>query len=133
MQNDTGGGTRRAPSPRITTGAIALEGDRERRPLLATEFNERRPALSPDERWLAYQSDESGQYEIYVRPSPNVGAGKTQVSSDEGHEPMWSTDGRTLFFLSPTGLMETAVSTAPSFTAAVPSWFEELKRRVPPT
>jgi serine/threonine-protein kinase len=95
---------------------LSLTGDRERRPLLTSQFNEYRPALSPDARWLAYQSDESGQNEIYVRPFPEVGAGKWQVSSGGGQEPKWSRDGRTLFYLGPSSLMEAAVRDGASFT-----------------
>ena len=95
---------------------VSLTGDHEHRPLLTTSFNEYRPALSPDGRWLAYSSDESGQIEIYVRPFPAVGTGKWQVSSDGGDEPKWSRDGRTLFYLGPTSLMETAVGDGAAFT-----------------
>jgi Tol biopolymer transport system component/predicted Ser/Thr protein kinase len=97
-------------------GVVSLAGDHERRSLLATKFNERGPALSPDGRWLAYDSDESGQFEIYVRPFPDVGAGKWLVSSGGGQEPKWSRDGRTLVFLGPESVMETAVGTGSPFT-----------------
>jgi Tol biopolymer transport system component len=99
-------------------GIVALTGDRERRDLLATEFNERRPVVSPNGRWLAYQSDESGQFEIYVRPFPNVDARKWPVSAGGGEEPRWSEDGRTLFFLGPRSLMETHVADDAPFTQA---------------
>jgi hypothetical protein len=61
---------------------------------------ELRPALSPDGRWLAYQSDESGRFEIYVRPFPDVQRAKVQVSADGGTSPVWRADGRELFFAS---------------------------------
>jgi serine/threonine-protein kinase len=99
---------------------LGLSGDRERRPLLTSQFNEYRPALSPDERWLAYQSDESGQNEIFVRPFPNVGTGKWQVSSGGGEEPKWSRDGRALFYLGPTSVMEAAVGDSTAFTHDTP-------------
>jgi eukaryotic-like serine/threonine-protein kinase len=57
-----------------------------------------RPAVSPDGRWLAYESNESGRTEVYVRPFPAIGDGKWQVSSDGGVEPNWSVDGRTLYY-----------------------------------
>jgi eukaryotic-like serine/threonine-protein kinase len=57
------------------------------------------PVVSPDGRWLAYQSNESGQPEVYVRPYPNVDAGRWQISTQVGSRPVWSRDGRELFFL----------------------------------
>ena len=59
-------------------GRLSLEGSSE--PLLATEFNERNGEISPDGRWLAYESDASGQYEVYVRPFPNVEDGQWLIS-----------------------------------------------------
>jgi len=55
--------------------------------------------ISPDGRWLAYQSDESGRFEVYVRPYPDVNGGRWQVSATGGTRPLWSRDGRELFFL----------------------------------
>src|SRR5262249_12278625 len=68
-------------------------------PLLQTTFNELNARISPDGRWLAYQSDESGSPEVYVRPFPDVNAGRWQVSTGGGRVPTWSGDGRELFFL----------------------------------
>ena len=56
--------------------------------------------FSPDGRWIAYQSDESGRYEVYVRPFPGPGE-KWQVSTGGGTLPLWSRDGRELYFESP--------------------------------
>ncbi|HEV8148953.1 MAG TPA: protein kinase [Gemmatimonadales bacterium] len=67
-------------------------------PLVATRFAETSPALSPDGRWLSYTSTESGQNEVYVRPFPNVGDGRWQVSVGGGREPMWAHSGRELFY-----------------------------------
>ena len=67
--------------------------------LIATQFSEGFPALSPDGKWLAYASDESGRLEVYVRAFPGMG-GKAQVSQDGGSEPVWSRDGREIFFRS---------------------------------
>ena len=67
-------------------------------PLVATEAEEFSPALSPDGRWLAYGADISGQTEIFVRPFPDVAAGRVQVSIAGGTEPVWSHDGRELFY-----------------------------------
>ena len=68
-------------------------------PVLVTEFDEEAIALSPDGRWMAYQSDEAGQTEVFVRPFPNTDAGKKQVSSGGGLAPLWSRDGKELFYL----------------------------------
>ncbi|MEP7326040.1 MAG: protein kinase [Gemmatimonadota bacterium] len=67
-------------------------------PLVATPFRERDPALSPDGRWLAYASDETGQFEVYVRPFPDVQAGKWQVSTGGGTGPRWGHRGNELFY-----------------------------------
>ena len=87
-------------------------------PLLATPFRERSPALSPDGRWLAYASDETGRFEIYVRPFPEVQAGKWQVSSAGGSSPRWSPRGDELFYLDGASAM-TAVRVAGRPTFAV--------------
>jgi serine/threonine-protein kinase len=67
-------------------------------PLVVTGFDELQPALSPDGRWLAYASNESGRYEVYVRPFPNADAAKWQVSTSGGSEPLWARSGRELFY-----------------------------------
>ncbi len=69
-------------------------------PVLATEFDEEAPTLSPDSRWMAYQSDETGRTEIFLRPFPNTSEGKKQVSSGGGAAPLWSRDGKELFYVS---------------------------------
>ena len=68
------------------------------RTLLNGPYDERAPALSPDGRWLAYVSNESGRDEVYVRPFPNVDGGKWQVSRNGGSEPLWAHSGRELFY-----------------------------------
>ena len=66
--------------------------------LLATRANEQHPALSPDGQWLAYESDQSGRFEVYVRPYPNVDTGRWQVSTNGGKQPVWSSDGDVLYY-----------------------------------
>lgn len=61
--------------------------------LLASDFDENAITLSPDARWLAYQSDETGEMEIYVRPFPDISAGKWTVSLGGGSRPLWSAAG----------------------------------------
>jgi serine/threonine-protein kinase len=68
-------------------------------PVLATPYDEEAIALSPDGTRMAYQSDETGRTEIFVRPFPNVDSGKEQVSSGGGTAPLWSRDGKELFYL----------------------------------
>jgi serine/threonine-protein kinase len=69
-------------------------------PVLATRFDEEAIHLSPDGRWLAYQSDETGKTEVFVRPFPKTDQGKWQLSSGGGAAPLWSRDGRELYWLS---------------------------------
>ena len=78
---------------------------------LATRFGERHPSFSPDGRWIAYTSDESGHWEVFVRPYPGPG-GRTQISTDGGTEPLWSPDGSELFFRANGNLLAVAVSDA---------------------
>jgi len=80
---------------------------------LAGPFNERNAELSPDGRWMAYQSDESGDFQIYVRPFPNVVEGdQVQVSNAGGTHPLWARDGSELFYLQPSGAGTELVSVA---------------------
>src|SRR4029078_59488 len=64
---------------------IALDGTHRVTPLLQTKFDERNGIVSPDGRWLAYESNSSGSFEIYVRPFPNVSRGQKQVLTAGGH------------------------------------------------
>jgi len=75
--------------------------------LLETPFEERGGVVSPDGRWLAYESNSSGRFEIYVRPFPNVGDGQWQVSTAGGVQPLWARTGRELFYLAPEGALLT--------------------------
>jgi Tol biopolymer transport system component len=86
--------------------------DRHKRPLIVSRFSEVAPMISPDGRWLAYTSDESGRHEVYVVPFPDGGA-RVQVSREGGTEPQWSKDGLELFFRHDEKLM--AVETQPQF------------------
>jgi Tol biopolymer transport system component len=93
--------------------------ERKAQPFLRTQFNEWVPMFSPDGRWLAYISDESGRYEIYVQPYPGPG-GKWQISTEGGAEPMWSRNGRELFYRSGGKMMAVDIATQPGFTVGKP-------------
>ncbi|MBI4264560.1 MAG: serine/threonine-protein kinase [Acidobacteria bacterium] len=100
---------------------LTLGGQRAVRPLLAAPFIERNAEVSPDGRWLAYESNESGQFEIYVRPFPEVERGRWQVSNAGGTRAGWARSGRELFFWSLDGqMMAVPVQTAGTFSAGRP-------------
>jgi eukaryotic-like serine/threonine-protein kinase len=82
--------------------------------ILPDAFQESAPALSPDGRWLAYQSSEPGRTEVYVRPFPGPGP-RVPVSLNGGVEPAWSRDGRELFYRESDALMSATVRTQPAF------------------
>jgi eukaryotic-like serine/threonine-protein kinase len=77
-------------------------------PLVASQYDENAVAISPDSRWLAYESDESSRAEIYIRPFPNTGDGRIQVSSGGGTAPLWARDGSELFYLRHDNMMMAA-------------------------
>jgi eukaryotic-like serine/threonine-protein kinase len=77
---------------------LPLAGERKPHPYLSTPFNEDTVRLSPDGRWVAYVSDESGRYEIYVRPFPDANGGKWQITTDGGQEIAWAPGGTELFY-----------------------------------
>jgi eukaryotic-like serine/threonine-protein kinase len=85
---------------------------RQARVFLRTEALERTPAISPSGRWLAYSSDRSGRFEVYVEAFP-AGGQRVQVSGGGGTEPAWSNDGRTLFFVSGGRLMRVGITDGP--------------------
>jgi serine/threonine-protein kinase len=96
--------------------------------LLNTTYSETAPAISPDGRWLAYQSDESGRAEVYVRPFPAVDGGKWPISTGGGTEPRWARNGRELFFTvrkegwtAPGVLMSVPIQTGSTFIAGKPT------------
>ena len=97
---------------------VSLDGGGDTTPLLQTTFRERNPELSPDGRWLAYASNESGREEIFVRGFPEVDAGgRWQVSTGGGLQPLWSRDGRELFYRSGDALLAVSIETDPTFIA----------------
>jgi serine/threonine-protein kinase len=97
----------------------SLDRDRTTTPIIATTAGELNGMVSPNGAWLAYSADDSGRSEIYVRPFPAPGA-RTPVSRNGGVEPLWSRDGRQLFFLEGDKFMAVDVGTSPAFSASVP-------------
>ncbi|MEP7088116.1 MAG: LpqB family beta-propeller domain-containing protein, partial [Gemmatimonadota bacterium] len=98
----------------------ARMGDTTIVPLVKSPANEGVPALSPDSKWLAYSSDESGTFEVYVRPFPNASSARWQVSTAGGIYPQWSRDGKELFFRNKANyLVSSTVQTTPTFRADV--------------
>ena len=93
--------------------------DRQTQPFLRTPFTESIPQFSSDGHWLAYVSNESGRYEIYVQPYPGPG-GKWQISTEGGTEPVWNPDGRELFYRDGRKMMSVEVSTQTGFTTGKP-------------
>ena len=91
-----------------------LSGASEPRPYLQTPFNERTPVISPDGRWLAYTSNESGRDEVYVQAFPEP-SGKWLVSAESGHEPMWSRDGSEIYYRNASSFFSVQVQTDPTF------------------
>src|SRR6185436_19593768 len=103
---------------------LSLSGDRRATPLLHTPFSEQNAEVSPDGRWVAYQSSESGVNEVYVRPFPRADSGKWQISAGGGANPLWSRDGRELFYLSGADglwrLRVAPISAGAAFSAGAP-------------
>ena len=75
---------------------LPFSGDRKPRPLVRSQFNEIEASLSPDQRWIAYTSDETGRFEAYV--SPTAGGGHWQVSTGGARAPQWSLDGKSVYY-----------------------------------
>ncbi len=98
---------------------VGLDGDRTPKPLMQTSFNEMQPAVSPDGRWLAYVSNETGRSEVYVQPFPGPGS-KTRISTDGGLRPVWARSGLELFYRNGDAMMAVKIETSPSFSPGRP-------------
>ena len=96
---------------------LPLEGDRTPQPFLQDDFNKWSAKFSPNVKWVAYSSDESGQEQVYVRPFPGPG-GEYQVSTTGGSRPTWRHDGKELFYVTPDRkLMSVEVTAGATFEA----------------
>jgi serine/threonine-protein kinase len=109
-----------------TTGsdvmALPMNAARQVVPLVQTPFDERNGVVSPDGRWLAYDANDTGTFEIYVRPFPDVTRGHWLVSTNGGIQPLWSHSGQELFYLAGDGaLMRVAVGSGPAWSAGPPA------------
>lgn len=94
--------------------------DQQPFPFLQTDFDEEQAKFSPDGRWLAYRSNESGIDDIYVRPFP-ASAAKWKISTSGGSQPRWRQDGKELFYIAPDStLMSVDIHTSSTFEAGVP-------------
>jgi serine/threonine protein kinase/Tol biopolymer transport system component len=117
------------PNTRADISMLSMEGDHERKPLLQQEYMETQAKISPDGRWMAYVSNESGRNEIYVRSFPEIDKGRWQVSTDGGVSPLWAPNGSELFYIGEDdSVMTVAVETGTAFSAATP---EKLFSRTP--
>ncbi len=100
--------------------AVTLSASPVVRTVLDGPYAETRPALSPDGKWMAYQSDESGRFEVYVRPFPNVTTTRIQVSTSGGSSPHWSSDGKELFFYDGTFIVAAPITAGATLSADRP-------------
>jgi eukaryotic-like serine/threonine-protein kinase len=84
---------------------VTLESPEKPEPFLVTRFNEVQPRFSPNGHWIAYSSDDSGQFEVYVRPYPAATTNRTRISVAGGMQPEWRNDGKELFYVAADGKM----------------------------
>jgi serine/threonine-protein kinase len=139
-----------APDTQADIWLMPLETASMPRPVLTTRFAESAAAISPDGRWMAYQSNDSGRWEVYLQPWSPPGR-RRSVSTSGGTSPRWSENGRRLFYTGPAGLTSVSIegtepaigapapAGAPAVTPPAPSrlivtlqWTREARRRVPP-
>jgi Tol biopolymer transport system component len=106
------------PASRTDVAMVQNGGRGPLTPLISSPFDDQHVALSPDNRWIAFVSDQSGEQQVYVRPFPEEGD-QVQVSLTTGSEPLWSPDGRELYYRGVADgqlmLMAATVRTAPQF------------------
>jgi serine/threonine-protein kinase len=104
------------PAQQGDIGLLTLTPTPQTKPLVATRYDERGGVVSPDGRWLAYESDRSGAYEVWIQPFPIADGGLWQVSTAGGVQPLWARNGRELFYVAPDGALM-AVSVDPRGSA----------------
>ena len=107
--------------PPADVGIVSMTPNPKTEFLLHAPYHESDGEVSPDGRWLAYQSTESGRGEVYVRPFPNIDSGRWQVSTGGGTRPAWESNGRELFYLAADGkLMAVPVQSGATYSAGTP-------------
>jgi len=117
LRADVGDGT-----PARDLMMLTLDKERRTQALIRTPFIEQNGMISPDGRWLAYESNETGQFEIYVRPFPDIDGGDIQISTAGGIQPLWARNSQELFFLSPAAeLMSVEVGRSAKWAAGTPA------------
>ena len=118
------GGAGIRTSTALDISVVKLEGSSTpvTKPLIQSTASKANAEISPDGRWVAYQSDESGQVQIYVRPFPKVDSGRWPISPSGGTRPAWARNGRELFYLDGNGLLTSVAvqTTATTFSASTP-------------
>jgi serine/threonine-protein kinase len=116
------------PESGIDIWLLKMDGDRKPEPFLHSRYNEAQPIFSPDGRWIAYVTDESGREEVYVRPYPGPGD-LIPISTDGGMEPVWSPDGKVLYYRDVSGnkMMSVSFITEPELHVGKPKVLFEGK------
>jgi Tol biopolymer transport system component len=122
LSGDPSAGSGQAP---LSREAGSGQG-RQPKPFLQSEFNEGNGQFSPDGRWVAYISDESGRLEVYVQPFPGPGA-KWQISTDGGILPKWRADGKELFYFNQSKVIAVDINAGERFAAGVPRVLFEVQ------
>jgi Tol biopolymer transport system component len=107
------------PNAHIQVNLAPLHGERIPKPLVASQFDDNGGLFSPDGRWLAYFSNESGQFEVYVQPFPGPG-GKLQISASGGYGPVWARSSQELFYEDGNQIFSAGVTTHPHFVSSTP-------------
>jgi Tol biopolymer transport system component len=107
------------PNTREDIWVVDPNGEQPPKPVLRTEHREYNPAISPDGRWLAYVSEESGQAVIYLREYPDAGH-RWPVPTRGATNPVWSRDGQELYYISGTSMMAVKVTAQPDFPVGTP-------------
>jgi eukaryotic-like serine/threonine-protein kinase len=105
---------------------LDLVGEQTARPLVQTPASEFEPVVSPDGQWLAYATRDAGEPDVFVRPFPNVDAGRWRISTEGGDSPLWSRDGKQLFFISRGRAMSVPIETTPTFRPGSPTAMFDL-------
>jgi len=111
---------RNLPATGFDIMKVALDRGHQLEAVIQTPANERNAEVSPNGKWLAYQSDESGRYEVYVRPFPDVNSGRWQLSYTGGTRPAWAPDGRELYYLAGDTLTQVVVTDGATWAAGSP-------------